>query len=249
MPPLGPNGKAELNPVDFIRNNWLFLSVTLLLVVLNCWLLASQNQGDALVAINELRSPVADVFFKIGTHFAEPVAYATIILLVGAFSWRKSMFAVVSGALAGIVAGIFKAIFAQPRPMRWFYDNHNDIWHALNRFEEEWMSWDEVSSFPSGHTASAFALYGFLSFNARGGKSWIALLCTALAIMVGFSRMYLMYHFLRDVTAGALLGVLMGILAYYLQDKVFRNSSLLDRGWADRFRTLPPIKAKVEPPA
>ncbi|NJC24948.1 phosphatase PAP2 family protein [Neolewinella antarctica] len=248
MDNLPPDGQAEQEPVSFFRHNWLFLVATLLLVVASLYLLFTSQQGDTLIVINQYRSVFFDYFFKIGTHFGEPVAYAGVVAIVGAFSYRKALFAVLTGAAAGVLAGVLKLCFAEARPLRWFFDNHEATWHSLNHFEEEWRSWAEVGSFPSGHTASAFALYSFLSFNARSGKLPITLFCLALAAMVGFSRMYLLYHFLRDVTAGAVLGVTVAIVVYYWQDKLFANHAILKRGWATRFRTLPPVTEKVSPP-
>lgn len=237
MSTLPPGAKADRSLFQFFRNNWLFISGTLLLVVFNVLMLLMHKQGDALVAINKLRTPFWDVFFKIGTHFAEPEAYGLAILLVTAFSYRKGIFIVVTGACAGITAGILKLLFAQPRPMRWFFDNYLDVWYSLNLFEEEWRSWAEASSFPSGHATSAFALYSFLAFNARRGKLSISTLCLLLAAMVAFSRMYLLYHFLRDVTVGAGLGLCLGALVYYLQKASFKEAKWMDRGWLDIFKS------------
>lgn len=233
----------------FLRYNWLFVGGTLLLIIINIGLIASSNQGDALVAINKLRTEGWDVFFKIGTHFAEPVAYLGVLIIVTAFSYRHGIFTLVAGTFAGIFSGILKAVFAQARPMRWFFDNYEEIWHSLNLFEESWRSWDPDSSFPSGHAASAFALYGFLAFTARKWKLSVSLLCFSLAAMVGFSRMYLLYHFLRDVTAGAFLGMLIGALVYYLQKAAYPETAWLDRGWLDYFRKPLPGDGEVSPPA
>lgn len=233
----------------FLRYNWLFVGGTLLLVVINIGLIVSSSQGDALVAINKLRTDNWDVFFKIGTHFAEPVAYLGVIIIVTAFSYRHGIFTVVAGAIAGIFSGILKAVFAQARPMRWFFDNYEEIWHSLNLFEENWRSWDPDSSFPSGHATSAFALYGFLAFTSRKRKFSVSLLCFFLAVMVGFSRMYLLYHFLRDVTAGAFLGTVIGALVYYLQKAAYPETTWLDRGWLDIFRKRLPGAGEISPPA
>ncbi|WP_020570760.1 phosphatase PAP2 family protein [Neolewinella persica] len=246
MPVSSPNSFSAV--LRFLRYNWLFVGGTLLLVLANIVLIASSAQGDALVAINKLRTGNWDTFFKVGTHFAEPVAYLGVIIIVTAFSYRHGIFTIVTGALAGVFSGILKAVFAQARPMRWFFDNYEEIWHSLNLFEENWRSWDPDSSFPSGHTASAFALYGFLAFTARKRKLSVSLLCFGLAVMVGFSRMYLLYHFLRDVTAGAFLGVLIGALAYYLQKAAYPEVTWLDRGWLDFFRKREAASGKIPPP-
>lgn len=240
------NLRASLS--RFLRYNWLFIWGTVLMLVINLGLIATSNQGDALVAINRLRTPGWDTFFKVGTHFGEPVAYLGVILIVTAFSYRHGIFTIVTGALAGIFAGLLKAFFAQARPMRWFFDNYEEIWHSLNLFEEDWRSWDAASSFPSGHATSAFALYGFLAICARRGKLPVSILCFSIALMVGFSRLYLLYHFLRDVTAGAALGLAIATLVYYLQKAAYPNVDWLDRGWLDFFRKPPPQPEETSPP-
>jgi len=68
-----PDPKAERSIVRFFQNNWLFISSTLLLLACSTMLLMSREQGDMLIAINKLRTPFWDAFFKIGTHFAEPI--------------------------------------------------------------------------------------------------------------------------------------------------------------------------------
>ena len=59
-------------------------------------------------------------------------------------------------------------------------------------------------SFPSGHTLAAFetAVSVFLYHRRWGG------VFLALAVLIGFSRLYLFVHFPTDVLAGAVLGSL-----------------------------------------
>jgi undecaprenyl-diphosphatase len=67
-------------------------------------------------------------------------------------------------------------------------------------------------SFPSGHTAAAFAVAAAFAGEA-GGLGPLALL---LAVGIGLSRVYLGAHYPLDVGAGAVLGVLAGIGARFL---------------------------------
>lgn len=71
------------------------------------------------------------------------------------------------------------------------------------------------NSFPSGHTATAFALafWLFLQLYRTRHRLWGygALL---LAGLVGLSRIYRGVHYPSDVLAGALIGVLWGAVAY-----------------------------------
>ena len=70
-------------------------------------------------------------------------------------------------------------------------------------------------SFPSGHTAAAFAASVAL-FACHRKAGTIALF---LAFLMGFSRLYLFVHYPTDVLAGALLGVLFGLIGYRLSNK------------------------------
>ena len=69
-------------------------------------------------------------------------------------------------------------------------------------------------SFPSGHAAVAFA---FLSFSLG---SWFFVFYYLIAIAVSISRIYLGVHFLNDVVAGAV----MGIISYFVSQKVITNA-------------------------
>jgi membrane-associated phospholipid phosphatase len=79
-----------------------------------------------------------------------------------------------------------------------------------------------TSSFPSGHTAAAVALYGSLAIiawhTARAG--WLRTLATVAAVVlpvaVATSRLYRGMHYLTDVLAGALLALCWLAVTYRL---------------------------------
>lgn len=67
-------------------------------------------------------------------------------------------------------------------------------------------------SFPSGHTASSFAVSMVMLFMLPG----LFIPVFIYAVLMGFSRMYLLVHYPTDVIAGAVLGVICGITSVYV---------------------------------
>lgn len=63
-------------------------------------------------------------------------------------------------------------------------------------------------SFPSGHTAAAFAL----AIAMFGAVPLLAPVLVVVAVLVGYARMYLGVHYPIDVLAGACIGVFTGSL-------------------------------------
>ena len=78
-------------------------------------------------------------------------------------------------------------------------------------------------SFPSGHTAAAFA---FAFALAPVGKKWTAA-AVALGCVMGFSRMYLTVHFPTDVLCGALVGALCGRASLFLWKKALGHDIMI----------------------
>jgi len=66
-------------------------------------------------------------------------------------------------------------------------------------------------SFPSGHTSQVFFLITLLVQHFSLG-GWAVVGLYLLAVVVGVTRMYVGAHYPRDVVAGAILGLLWGLL-------------------------------------
>jgi undecaprenyl-diphosphatase len=82
-------------------------------------------------------------------------------------------------------------------------------------------------SFPSGHTMSALALYGFIAFLCWQQKrhGW-AVLSIVFALFISFSRLYLGVHYPSDVLGALALGlawVSMVILGYRFYSVRYRR--------------------------
>jgi len=76
------------------------------------------------------------------------------------------------------------------------------------------------NSFPSGHTATAFASAEFLWQEYKDVSIWYGVSGYIVATGTGFFRMYNDRHWLTDVAAGAGIGILCTKTAYWLYPKL-----------------------------
>ncbi len=108
-------------------------------------------------------------------------------------SMRFSLYAVI---LSGVAANILKFSIGKARPGEKLGNWHIEPFSAANDFH----------SFPSGHTATSFALaYVIAAFYPR-----LALPAFSAALLIGAGRIVGESHFPSDVMAGALLGMACG---------------------------------------
>jgi membrane-associated phospholipid phosphatase len=89
-----------------------------------------------------------------------------------------------------------------------FFQETNDLYYI------PWLEIHKYNSFPSGHTAQAFCFALCLCFYDASKK--YAVLLFTLALMAGFSRMYLLQHFPLDVFVGSLIAVILTTLLFPL---------------------------------
>jgi len=113
---------------------------------------------------------------------------------------RDSLYALV---LSGLLAQILKAVFERPRPTHLA----GYVLHALEHPSFFDLT-GRFNSFPSGHTATAFAIAAVIS--RRNQRLRVPLyLC---AILIALSRIGLGSHFPSDIVGGAVLGIVVGRL-------------------------------------
>ena len=127
---------------------------------------------------------VGGVLWGIGRWGDDPVLQETGLLALEAI------------VLSQVGAGVSKAIIGRHRP------SSADNSHTFSPFTLD----DDNHSFPSSHTAGAFALASVLS--QRSQKTYAPLGYYALASLVGVARLYQDEHWLSDIIAGALIGEL-----------------------------------------
>ena len=179
------------------------------LIVYSRILEASDTSG--FFALNSLASSqlIADIAIIV-TYFGSElilIPYAGLLYMLSKTNKLETAFMVVFVVVVSdIVLFALKTGYVRPRPS-----------HVLNGLILP-LGVDNESSFPSGHTARAFAVASLVSL--RMGRKYVPLL--TLAIGVALSRIIIGVHFPSDVVGGAFLGILIGLVSYEYGPRVFR---------------------------
>lgn len=84
--------------------------------------------------------------------------------------------------------------------------------------EVKMLSTESTFGMPSGHAQISVAVWGVLVSPLRSKAAWWA--AGVLALLISFSRIYLGVHFLSDVVAGLLLGLISLLLILRFEDPV-----------------------------
>lgn len=187
---------------------WGLLLGCLVLLLPAAYLLTGLEKGRELIWFNAWRGTWADPFFKVATRLGEEYVYILLTVFFF-FRRRKDVWWIpLTGIVVTLVSFLMKSYFRAPRPGAFA----GESWFAEELVLVEGVRpLTGMTSFPSGHTMSAFALAVVITYllPLRRG-AWIPVL--ALAVLVGVSRMYLVLHFLPDVLLGMVIGLLVGFL-------------------------------------
>lgn len=149
-----------------------------------------------------IRNPVLDNIFLLVTALGEELVFTTVILgTLWCINKKMGFWMFFSWGTGTSTNQLIKAMCHVPRP--WVQDPG---FSAVERALEGATGY----SFPSGHTQSAFGLFGSLAlFIKSKGMTIIAIILIALT---GFSRMYLGVHTPADVLVAVIIGFAVLIL-------------------------------------
>lgn len=78
--------------------------------------------------------------------------------------------------------------------------------------------------FVSSHAANSFSLAFFLIHFLKSKKSFLGPLLVVWAFLVSYSRIYLGVHYPGDILGGALLGITLAWIVFYVYQKIISQS-------------------------
>jgi membrane-associated phospholipid phosphatase len=182
----------------------IFLIVAVLFMVAN-------SKGDTHLEFNAFHAPFFDVFFSIVTHLGDGILAVFMVLILVLVKYRWALLVGLSVFLSSAITQTLKhTIFDDVVRPKKFFEGISDLYFVPG------IDNHLYNSFPSGHTTCAFSLFFALAVMVATKK--YKFLFLIFAILIGYSRIYLSQHFLEDVSAGSLIGILVTIVVgYYIQ--------------------------------
>ncbi len=130
---------------------------------------------------------------------------------------QRILFFFVSISASGLLSSLIKWLAGRNRPMNLFNSGQFgfDFFRTIH----------ESTSFPSGHTVTAFSLAAAVSILFPRFR----IPAFAAAVAIGMSRIMITAHYLSDVLAGAGIGILCTLAVKYYFDRY--NVNLARKGY------------------
>lgn len=189
------------------RNQTFFIPCSVCLTLATIFLF-TKSKAEGFILMNSFHRPWLDFFFEAFTFLGDGVVcLATSVLLFILKKSKKATTLLLAFITSGLTAQVLKRIFHFPRPKA-FFEAQGTVY---SNFVAD-VTLSGYNSFPSGHTATAFALATCLVITFK--KQRLAVPCLIGALIVAYSRVYLGQHFLMDVTLGASIGVFNALIAH-----------------------------------
>ena len=161
---------------------------------------------------------------KLPGYFPVTLVIAALLGFFHRRSWSVALPLILSGPLVGIAYTLMKWIVGRHRPVIAIAPfAFHPFAHGLSGL----IHAESGLSFPSGHTALAFATATCLTVALRRWSALFLLIASA----VGAERILENAHYLSDVIAGAGVGILCGYAAmqWFASFLVKRSSTVLSR--------------------
>ena len=156
--------------------------------------------------LESIRTPVGDVLMSLITLFGEETLFMVLALV---FFWcvdkRRGYYLLFTGFTGLISVQFLKMSFRIPRPQ--VIDPNFTIVESAREAATGY-------SFPSGHTQCASARWGGIARSAK--KRALQIGGVVLALLVGFSRMYLGVHTPKDVLVSLGIAAVVVLGLYYV---------------------------------
>lgn len=174
--------------------------------------------------VDSIMNPVLDVIMTFITHLGDTPGIIWFIigicLLIPKKTRKLGVLLFAGLAISSVINNLcLKEIIERPRPYNldpqvWLDAGYTYEWPGLIKQSSSW-------SFPSGHTSTSIGAAFALLLSCKKKYLAVGIPTFILSLLVGFSRIYVHVHYPTDVIAGAVVGLIGGVIAWLLIEKVF----------------------------
>lgn len=201
-----------------IKKEYYFISILLILfIILTIFVLNDKTLSLDTSAFNNLikikNEPLSKILFVI-TNIGSTIGTVIVLIITCIIFLKRKIFSDFKYVFLNVSVGVIlmqviKSLIRRVRPS-W-------KWIVQGGF-----------SYPSGHTITAILFYGTLILlvnkKLKGRyKTILTVLFSLMIFLIAISRIYFGAHYLTDVLASIILGIVILIISNSLMDKEFKN--------------------------
>lgn len=204
---------------QFVINNWYFFIPFFILLFIFCSLTVLYGNSAVFHIVNNAHSPFTDFLFVSFSDLGDGLLAFMLVFILLWISFREALTLLVITLIIITLIAVFKRYL--------FIDFHRPLFYFGEQMIRIVPGYNppKLHTFPSGHTATAFSVYLYLSFLARNNSLKFSLFL--VAALIGYSRIYLAAHFPADVIGGSVLATLVTVVVYVLSRRI--NNSWIDQ--------------------
>lgn len=175
------------------------------------------DKSEAVLFINGFHTPLLDRLLIAVTFLGDGIVFIPVIAALLFVRFHDSVVIAIAAVTTGIICAVLKqVVFADaPRPAAVIND---DLLHFVPGVHVHLRH-----SFPSGHSATIFCLSLLLSLIFQ--NKTLAGVLLVLSLAVGYSRVYLLQHFVGDVAVGAVIGTLLAFGTWTISQRVIGRTA------------------------
>lgn len=205
--------------IDRLRKTSLFFIPYLCLFTLSVVFFFYRSHGEFVLWLNSLHNGPWDFFFKYWTHTGDAVFFGVVAVVLIIWKRRVGLVLGLTGISVAAISLFFKHILFPEAQRPIIYFNGYEVLDFVDG-----VTILSQYSFPSGHSMAVFALASFLALMLQNNNYSSMLLVGATLTAV--SRVYLVQHFLIDIMAGSLIGIITGTLYYLCFEKYLNREQI-----------------------
>ncbi|MDQ3193068.1 MAG: phosphatase PAP2 family protein [Bacteroidota bacterium] len=183
--------------------------------------LLKQFDKELFLFLNGIHSPLLDVImYWFSDKFFWIPFYFFLLIIIGWKNGFKSLLILIPVVALVITLSdqlsvhLFKEVFKRYRPC------HNE---QIKSYVHLVNGCGGIYGFVSSHAANTFALAIFIGFVLKEKIKFILYIMLLWAFLVSYSRIYTGVHYPLDIIAGALLGITIGMLGFYLYFQISKK--------------------------